>query len=83
MAEAGQLPAAFGALCNAISHAHKAGALSGRDANDWVAPAFAELGLVAFRQGALDDAQAFTQEAIRREWFGAAGSAAGRFTTWA
>lgn len=77
MAEAGQLPAAFGALCNAISHAHKAGALSGRDANDWVAPAFAELGLVAFRQGALDDAQAFTQEAIRREWFGAVGSAAG------
>ena len=68
--------AAFVALCSAVSHAHKVGALTGRNPSDLAAPAFAELGLVAYRQGVLDDAQEFTQEAIRREWFGAPGSAA-------
>lgn len=69
LAEKGQLPLAYAAFCNAISYAHKSGALAGIDANDLAGPVFAELGLVSYQLRALDDAEDFTMAAIRREWF--------------
>lgn len=69
LAEKGQLAAAYAALCNAVSYAVKSGALSGVDSSSLSGPVYAELGLLAYGQRALDDAEDFTRAAIQREWF--------------